>query len=86
MDLLKKKNKTPEEVASALGVSPRAVYYWIAGSREARLTIAQVQALCELLDCDVRDIPATWGPMQSAGSAANTPSAYEEKGGDYLNN
>ncbi|MBD2093170.1 helix-turn-helix transcriptional regulator [Microcoleus sp. FACHB-1515] len=61
MNLLKDKNKSPEEVAEALGVSPRAVYYWIAGSREPRLTIAQTQALCRLLDCSVYDLPIDFG-------------------------
>lgn len=63
MELLRQKNKTPEEVAAALDVSPRAVYYWNAGQREPRLTIKQVQALCRLLDCSVFDLPADFGSV-----------------------
>ncbi len=63
MDLLTAKNKKPEDVANALGVSLRAVFYWIAGTREPRLTIAQIQALCILLDCSVHELPAVFGPQ-----------------------
>jgi transcriptional regulator with XRE-family HTH domain len=61
MSLLEAKNKTPEQVAEALDVSLRAVYYWVSGQREPRLTITQVQALCTLLDCSVHDIPRQFG-------------------------
>lgn len=57
MSLLKEKKKTPEEVAAALGISPRAVYYWVSGEREPRFTIRQIQALCVLLECSVHDLP-----------------------------
>ncbi|NDJ16796.1 helix-turn-helix domain-containing protein [Myxacorys almedinensis A] len=66
MSLLQDKSKTPEDVAKALGVSPRAVYYWTSGNREPRLTIKQVQALCLLLDCSIHELPAYFGPNKNA--------------------
>lgn len=61
MSLLQQKNKSPEDVARALGISPRAVYYWTSGSREPRMTIRQVQALCNLLECSVHELPVDFG-------------------------
>jgi DNA-binding XRE family transcriptional regulator len=57
MQLLREKGKTPEDVAAALGVRVRAVYFWLAGTRSPRLTIEQAQNLCTLLDCSIHDIP-----------------------------
>jgi DNA-binding Xre family transcriptional regulator len=57
MQLLISKKKTPADVAAALDVNERSVMYWLAGSRKPRLTIAQVQDLCRLLDCSVFDLP-----------------------------
>ncbi|BAU09687.1 hypothetical protein_100 [Leptolyngbya sp. NIES-3755] len=66
MSLLRVKDKSPEEVATVLGISPRAVYYWLSGSREPRLTIKQTQALCSLLECSVHDLPVYFGPNKNA--------------------
>ena len=57
MQLLVSKNKTPADVAVALKVKERSVLYWLSGDRTPRLTIAQVQELCRLLDCSVFDLP-----------------------------
>jgi transcriptional regulator with XRE-family HTH domain len=57
MDLLEKQGVTVRRVATALDISERAVYFWFSGSRKPRLSIAQVQALCNLLDCTVHDLP-----------------------------
>ena len=65
------KRKSPEEVALALGISPRAVYYWIAGKREPRLTIKQVQDLCALLGCSVHELPPDFGPDKNADRAGD---------------
>lgn len=65
MTLLQVKKKTPEQVAEALGISPRAVYYWTSGKREPRLTIRQVQALCQLLECSVHELPLDFGPEEA---------------------
>lgn len=64
MQLLREKNKTPEDVAAALDISPRAVYYWTAGKREPRFTVKQIQALCKLLDCGVFDLPTDFGAVE----------------------
>lgn len=85
MILLKEKNKTPEQVAERLGISPRAVYYWIAGKREPRFTINQIQQLCLFLDCSVHELPTDFSRTQnqSAETAINNLSASE--GGENLN-
>lgn len=57
MKLLKEKSKTPEEVADAVGVKDRTVYYWLSGHRIPRLTIEQTQKLCTLLDCTIFELP-----------------------------
>ncbi|KAM3102088.1 helix-turn-helix transcriptional regulator [Phormidesmis sp. 146-20] len=66
MSLLHDKQKTADEVAEALGISPRAVYYWTSGRSEPRLTIQQIQKLCTLLECSVHDLPANFGPNKNA--------------------
>jgi transcriptional regulator with XRE-family HTH domain len=67
MSLLELKEKTPEEVAQALNISVRAVYYWVSGKREPRLTIAQTQALCLLLDCSIHDLPSDFARGDRTG-------------------
>jgi transcriptional regulator with XRE-family HTH domain len=85
MSLLKEKNKTPEQVAERLGISPRAVYYWIAGKREPRFTISQIQTLCLFLNCSVHELPTDFSRVEtSAETASNNPSATE-KGASDLN-
>lgn len=69
MSLLILKRKTPEQVAEALEVTPRAVYYWLSGAREPKFTIRQIQALCQLLECSVHELPADFGPEEIEGGA-----------------
>ena len=57
MQLLISKKKTPEELADALGVNVRSVFFWLSGNRKPRFTIAQVQTLCRFLDCSVHELP-----------------------------
>ncbi|WNZ26694.1 helix-turn-helix transcriptional regulator [Leptolyngbya sp. NK1-12] len=64
MNLLRAKNKTPEQVADTLGISPRAVYYWFAGKREPRFTVSQIQALCSLLECSVHELPTNFSRVE----------------------
>lgn len=66
MSLLQMKRKTPEEIADVLDVTVRAVYFWISGAREPRLTIKQVQDLCTFLDCTVHELPEYFGPTKYA--------------------
>lgn len=66
MTLLQMKRKSPEEVAEVLGVTVRAVYFWISGHREPRLTIKQTQDLCTFLDCSVHELPEYFGPTENA--------------------
>jgi DNA-binding Xre family transcriptional regulator len=69
MGLLQEKKKKPEDVAIALGVSLRAVFYWTSGQREPKLTIQQVQSLCTLLDCSVHELPQDFGPESKSAEA-----------------
>ncbi|KAM3112882.1 helix-turn-helix domain-containing protein [Phormidesmis sp. 146-33] len=66
MELLREKQKTVEDVAKALGISPRAVYYWTSGTREPRLTIRQTQELCTLLECSVHELPTNFSRIKNA--------------------
>jgi len=64
MQLLTEKSKKPEDVAAALGVAPRTVFFWLSGERTPRLTISQVQALCKLLECSVFELPVSFSRPQ----------------------
>lgn len=57
MSLLEERKKRPEDVADALGIEARTVYYWLSGARKPRFSVDQMQKLCVLLDCSVHDLP-----------------------------
>lgn len=84
MSLLKEKNKTPEQVAESLGISPRAVYYWMAGKREPRFTISQIQTLCLFLNCSVHELPTNFSRVESQIDE-DTGNAPINQGGDEIN-
>uniref|UniRef100_A0A832H545 XRE family transcriptional regulator n=1 Tax=Oscillatoriales cyanobacterium SpSt-402 TaxID=2282168 RepID=A0A832H545_9CYAN len=69
MNFLLERGKTPEQLASALGKTERAVYYWFSGDREPRFTIKEVQTLCEFLGCSVHEIPTDFGPQKQSAEA-----------------
>lgn len=69
MQLLKDKGKTPEDVAGALNVKVRAVYFWLAGDRTPRFTVEQVQKLCNLLDCSVHELPRDFSRKEEIENA-----------------
>lgn len=73
MTLLEDRGLSPENVAEALGVTPRAVYYWLSGQRIPKLTIAQSQALCSLLGCSIHDLPESFSsePFYEAMNGKN---------------
>lgn len=48
---------TQEEVSKALGVTDHTYRNWVKGRAEAKLTIRQVKALCEVLNCELKDLP-----------------------------
>lgn len=66
MSFIQSRNKSMEDVADALGVSVRAVFYWTSGQREPRFTVKQIQALCTLLECSVHELPPDFGPNKNA--------------------
>jgi DNA-binding Xre family transcriptional regulator len=69
MDFLEQKGKKPEQLAEAIGVSARAVYYWTAGQREPRLTVKQMQDLCRFLNCSIHELPSEFGPIKESAEA-----------------
>lgn len=60
--LRQQKDLTQEDLAKALGVTDHTVRNWEKGRAEPRLTIKQVKALCKVLDCELNDLPDTFGP------------------------
>ncbi|ULP29975.1 MULTISPECIES: helix-turn-helix transcriptional regulator [Leptolyngbya] len=57
MELRKKAGVTQKAVADALGVTDHTVRNWEKGREEPRLFIWQVKALCDLLQCELGDLP-----------------------------
>lgn len=60
---IQRTNLTQDEFASRCGI-PRTTYHrWISGATEARLTFAQVKALCrELGITTIEEIPSEFSP------------------------
>jgi DNA-binding XRE family transcriptional regulator len=48
---------TQEAVSEALGVTDHSYRNWVKGRSEAKLTIRQVKSLCEILRCQLKDLP-----------------------------
>jgi DNA-binding XRE family transcriptional regulator len=57
LDMRKELGLTQEEVAAALGVTPRTILNWENGHHEPKLTIKQVKALCRLLQRPLDQVP-----------------------------
>lgn len=57
MKLLKEKDKSPEDLAEALNVKERTVFYWLSGARVPRFTLFQVRDLCNFFDCTFEELP-----------------------------
>lgn len=53
---------TQEQVAQAVGVSPRTVQRWEAGERFPEISLVQVWRLCEVLQCSVEDLARDFYP------------------------
>jgi transcriptional regulator with XRE-family HTH domain len=56
-------NKTQEQVADALGVTDHTYRNWVKGRAVAKLTIQQVKALCDVLGCELRELPDDFAPQ-----------------------
>jgi DNA-binding XRE family transcriptional regulator len=48
---------TQEDVAQALGVTPRTVLNWEQGHNKPKLSIRQVKALCALFGVQLSELP-----------------------------
>ena len=57
MKLLQEKNKTTADLATALEVRERTIFYWLSGERIPRFTLPQVRALCDFLECSFDELP-----------------------------
>jgi DNA-binding XRE family transcriptional regulator len=55
--LRKRADVTQEAVATAIGVTDHTYRNWIKGRAEAKLTIRQIKSLCEVLGCELKDLP-----------------------------
>ncbi|WP_204150822.1 helix-turn-helix transcriptional regulator [Leptolyngbya sp. CCY15150] len=60
--LRQQKELTQEDLAKALGVTDHTIRNWEKGRAEPRLTIKQVKALCKVLECELNELPDTFGP------------------------
>jgi DNA-binding XRE family transcriptional regulator len=47
---------TQQELANAIGVTRQTITAWEAGVQRPRLYLPQVQELCRILCCDVKEI------------------------------
>lgn len=58
--LLKRREKalTQDEIANALSVSKQTISNWERAVSVPTLSINQIKKLCELLECDLKDIPS----------------------------
>ena len=54
---IQKTNYTQEEFAKRCGIPRRTYLRWISGETQAKLTPAQVKAICKELDISVEEIP-----------------------------
>ena len=54
---IQKTKYTQEEFAKRCGIPRRTYLRWISGETQAKLTPAQVKAICKELDISVFDIP-----------------------------
>ena len=61
--LREKVGLTQEAVALALGVTDHTIRNWEKGRAEPRLTIRQVKKLCQILKCNLDDLPDDFGPI-----------------------
>lgn len=57
---------TQAQVANAIGLSTRAIQLWEAGTHEPRLTLRQVVALCDLMQCSPADLAADFEAISHA--------------------
>ncbi|NJR52864.1 MAG: helix-turn-helix transcriptional regulator [Leptolyngbyaceae cyanobacterium CSU_1_3] len=57
VELRKRAGVTQKAVADALGVTDHTVRNWEKGREEPRLFIWQVKALCNLLHCELEELP-----------------------------
>lgn len=45
-----------DDIAAELGISPRAVSYWMAGQRQPRLSFRQTRVLMRKLKCNIAQL------------------------------
>ena len=57
---------TQRDVAVAIDVSVQTMSNWETGRYgEAKLTLSQIKALCQVLNWTIEDLPASFGPLEN---------------------
>lgn len=69
MQLLKEKNKSTVELAEAMNIRERTVFYWLSGQRIPRFTIAEIYTLCDFLGCSFYELPTDFSRDDSEEQA-----------------
>jgi len=57
LQLLRKKNKTTVDLAEALSIRERTVFYWLSGDRVPKFTLEEVHILCNFFECSFDELP-----------------------------
>ena len=65
MNFLEERGVTRKQFVEVLDVTERTFFFWIAGERQPRFTVKQIQDLCLLFDCSVHDIPVSFSALKS---------------------
>jgi DNA-binding XRE family transcriptional regulator len=60
---------TQEALAQVLGVTDHTVRNWEKGRAEPKLTIKQMKALCQALQCNLSDLPDSFSPQNKSAEA-----------------
>ncbi len=55
--LRKEAEVTQEQLSNALGITDHTYRNWIKGRSEPTMTVRQMKTLCELLKCELKDLP-----------------------------
>lgn len=66
--LLQSQNKTTADLARALQINERAIFYWLSGERIPRFTLTQVGTLCDFFECTFEELPKDFRRVDSGKS------------------
>jgi transcriptional regulator with XRE-family HTH domain len=75
LKLIDRAGLNQKQVADALGVSSQTVNNWVRGrykKEPTKLSIRQVKILCQVLHCELDELPDDFGPLANPSSPAST--------------